>query len=43
MSKGGIVYPFTGIRGEAKDLWRSINKRAKTLEAGFVIDEGPKG
>jgi hypothetical protein len=21
MSKGGIVFPFTGIRGESKDLW----------------------
>ena len=24
LSKGGIVYPFTGIRGEAKDLWMAI-------------------
>lgn len=24
VSKGGIVYPFTGIRGDAKELWRKI-------------------
>lgn len=26
VSKGGIVYPFTGLRGDAKELWRSIKK-----------------
>jgi hypothetical protein len=24
LSKGGIVYPFTGIRGDAKELWKQI-------------------
>lgn len=24
LSKGGIVYPFTGIRGDAKELWNKI-------------------
>ena len=42
MSKGSIIYPFTGIRGEAKDLWRLIKRRAQSVEAGFVQDEGPK-
>lgn len=26
LSQGGIVYPFTGIRGDSKDLWMRINK-----------------
>jgi hypothetical protein len=26
LSRGGIVYPFTGIRGDAKDLWRKVSK-----------------
>jgi hypothetical protein len=26
VSKGGIVYPFTGLRGDAKELWRKIVK-----------------
>lgn len=26
VSKGGIVYPFTGIRGDAKELYRKITK-----------------
>ncbi|CDW84955.1 UNKNOWN [Stylonychia lemnae] len=26
VSKGGIVYPFTGIRGDAKELYRKISK-----------------
>ena len=26
VSKGGIVFPFTGIRGDAKELWRRIKK-----------------
>jgi hypothetical protein len=41
MSKGGIVYPFTGIRGDSKELCNRIKKglekhaelvRADTLE-----------
>lgn len=24
LSKGGIVYPFTGIRGDAKELWFKV-------------------
>ena len=24
LSSGGIVYPFTGIRGDSKDLWSRI-------------------
>lgn len=27
VSKGGVVYPFTGLRGDAKELYRSIMKR----------------
>ena len=26
LSKGGIVYPFTGIRGDSKDLWSKCKK-----------------
>lgn len=26
VSKGGIVYPFTGLRGDAKELYRRIKK-----------------
>ena len=26
LSQGGIVYPFTGIRGDAKDIWTRVNK-----------------
>jgi hypothetical protein len=26
LSKGGIVFPFTGLRGDAKELWRKIKK-----------------
>ena len=26
LSKGGIVYPFTGIRGDAKELWSRIHR-----------------
>lgn len=26
VSKGGIVFPFTGIRGDAKELYRKIKK-----------------
>ena len=26
LSKGGIVYPFTGIRGDAKELWNRIKR-----------------
>lgn len=26
LSQGGIVYPFTGIRGDAKDIWLRVNK-----------------
>lgn len=29
LSQGGIVYPFTGIRGDAKDLWMRVNKGAE--------------
>lgn len=24
LSKGGIVYPFTGIRGDSKELWQKV-------------------
>jgi len=26
LSKGGIVYPFTGIRGDSKELWNKSKK-----------------
>ena len=26
MSKGGIVYPFTGIRGDAKEIWNRLKR-----------------
>jgi len=26
VSKGGIVYPFTGIRGDAKQLWSRVKR-----------------
>jgi hypothetical protein len=26
MSKGGIVYPFTGIRGDSKELWNRLKR-----------------
>ena len=26
LSQGGIVYPFTGIRGDSKDLWKQVYK-----------------
>jgi hypothetical protein len=26
LSQGAIVYPFTGIRGDAKDIWARVNK-----------------
>ena len=26
LSKGGIVYPFTGIRGDSKELWNRIKR-----------------
>lgn len=26
LSSGGIVYPFTGIRGESKEIWSKIVK-----------------
>lgn len=41
LSQGGIVYPFTGIRGDSKELWMRIKNnmephasflRADTLE-----------
>eukprot|EP00356_Strombidium_inclinatum_P015727 CAMPEP_0170496556 /NCGR_PEP_ID=MMETSP0208-20121228/22081_1 /TAXON_ID=197538 /ORGANISM="Strombidium inclinatum, Strain S3" /LENGTH=246 /DNA_ID=CAMNT_0010773141 /DNA_START=1486 /DNA_END=2229 /DNA_ORIENTATION=- len=33
LSKGGIVYPFTGIRGDAKELWQRIkNGNEKHIE-----------
>lgn len=41
LSQGGIVYPFTGIRGDSKELWSKVYKgyeqyaelvRADTLE-----------
>lgn len=33
MSKGGIVYPFTGIRGDSKELWARIKaKKEKHVE-----------
>lgn len=30
LSQGGIVYPFTGIRGDSKELWMKINKGQET-------------
>ena len=43
MSKGGIVYPFTGIRGDAKELWRRIKKgvepRIKLIRADSLIEQ----
>ena len=27
LSSGGIVYPFTGIRGESKEIWSKIVKK----------------
>jgi hypothetical protein len=27
LSSGGIVYPFTGIRGESKEIWCKIVKK----------------
>ena len=45
LSKGGIVYPFTGIRGEAKEVWNRI-KRGQEKHAELVradtIDEQKK-
>ena len=35
MSKGGIVYPFTGIRGDAKELWNRL-KRGQEKHASLV-------
>ena len=35
LSQGGIVYPFTGIRGDAKDLWMRVNKGVEP-HASFV-------
>jgi len=26
LSKGGIVYPFTGIRGDSKEIWGGIKR-----------------
>lgn len=26
LSKGGIVYPFTGIRGDSKELWFKVKQ-----------------
>jgi hypothetical protein len=40
LSKGGIVYPFTGIRGDSKELWGSIRrgqlKQAELIRADTV-------
>lgn len=45
VSKGGIVYPFTGLRGDAKELYRKIKRnqedrvllvRADTVEEQAV-------
>jgi predicted glycosyl hydrolase (DUF1957 family) len=27
LSKGGIVYPFTGIRGDSKELWYKVKQK----------------
>lgn len=27
LSKGGIVYPFTGIRGDSKELWYKVKQQ----------------
>lgn len=35
LSQGGIVYPFTGIRGEAKELYLKI-KNGQKVSSGEV-------
>lgn len=43
LSKGGIVYPFTGIRGEAKEVWNRIKrgqeKHAELVRADTIEDQ----
>ena len=31
VSKSGIVYPFTGLRGDAKDLYKKIKNGNESL------------
>lgn len=42
LSQGGIVYPFTGIRGDAKEIWLRVTKGQEaraSFERADSIDE----
>ena len=43
LSQGGIVYPFTGIRGDSKELWSKVykgyEKYAELVRANSVEEQ----
>jgi hypothetical protein len=40
LSKGGIVYPFTGIRGDSKELWSKV-KMGKLPNVSLARADNP--
>ena len=45
VTKGGIVYPFTGLRGDAKELYRTLalgkENRVELIRADNIAEQRP--